>query len=618
MPVDYAGSTLGTARELNITPSSQTFTDWVGSLDTNDYYRFSLSGRSSFYLSVDNLSANADVQLLNSSGMVVASSTSSGTNAESISSNLDADTYYIRVFPYGNTNTYYNLSVATPVDYAGNTTSTAREISVGSSTSTYTDFVGSADTNDYYQFTLSNASNLRLAVNKLSADADVQLLRLNSNGTTTQVGGSAASAGTTEAININGLAAGTYLARVSQFSGDTSYNLSLSANLSAPPGSPPAVKPTSSWFSQNLKDATIRSLTQSLAADGELSRDDMIAIFRDTKTDNVVDATELKDLRAIVSKAIDLGMPDYVRVLSNKVVNSDVANQTYKGAALGNLYAGSSATQIENLIGKWFLGNDRPIAQSYDGTTYTYRKASGSLFQNGISYDDVKQGSVGDCYFLVGLSETAFRSPDTLESMFIDNGDSTYTVRFYKNGVADYVTVDKYLPTDAAGHFTYANFGDSYKSASNELWVALAEKAYAQLNESGWIGVGAGRPAVNSYNAIDGGWDYDAIAHITGLNTSYASLNFNAMVNAFEAGSFVGVTSNVSAVASNVVPNHVYAVIGYDSSTQKFTLFNPWGKDGGYLDTNSDGVGDVFKPGTLELSASQLQASYRGWTRTIA
>jgi hypothetical protein len=80
----------------------------------------------------------------------------------------------------------------------------------------------------------------------------------------------------------------------------------------------------------------------------------------------------------------------------------------------------------------------------------------------------------------------------------------------------------------------------------------------------------------------------------------------------------VGVTSNVSAVASNVVPNHVYAVIGYDSSTQKFTLFNPWGKDGGYLDTNSDGVGDVFKPGTLELSASQLQASYRGWTRTIA
>jgi hypothetical protein len=105
MPVDYAGSTLGTARELNITPSSQTFTDWVGSLDTNDYYRFSLSGRSSFYLSVDNLSANADVQLLNSSGMVVASSTSSGTNAESISSNLDADTYYIRVFPYGNANT---------------------------------------------------------------------------------------------------------------------------------------------------------------------------------------------------------------------------------------------------------------------------------------------------------------------------------------------------------------------------------------------------------------------------------------------------------------------------------------------------------------------------------
>lgn len=71
MPLDYAGNTLGTARELNIAPTTQTFTDWVGSLDANDYYRFSLSSRSSFNLSLNGLAADADVQLLDSYGNTI-------------------------------------------------------------------------------------------------------------------------------------------------------------------------------------------------------------------------------------------------------------------------------------------------------------------------------------------------------------------------------------------------------------------------------------------------------------------------------------------------------------------------------------------------------------------
>jgi subtilisin family serine protease len=51
------------------------------------------------------------VQLLNSSGSVIASSVRAGTASESITSQLSAGTYYIRVYPYsGNTN--YNLAVS--------------------------------------------------------------------------------------------------------------------------------------------------------------------------------------------------------------------------------------------------------------------------------------------------------------------------------------------------------------------------------------------------------------------------------------------------------------------------------------------------------------------------
>ncbi len=47
MPVDNAENTLGTAKELNITAGLQTFVDRIDTLDTNDYYRFSFTKRSS-------------------------------------------------------------------------------------------------------------------------------------------------------------------------------------------------------------------------------------------------------------------------------------------------------------------------------------------------------------------------------------------------------------------------------------------------------------------------------------------------------------------------------------------------------------------------------------------
>ncbi|HEY9632537.1 MAG TPA: C2 family cysteine protease [Coleofasciculaceae cyanobacterium] len=626
MPVDYAGNTLPTARALDITPSPQTFKDWVGSLDTNDYYSFSLSGRSSFNLKLDGMTANADVRLLNSSGKVVASGIAGNTGAaESINSTLEKGNYYIQVFPVGTASTYYNLSVsATPVDYAGNTITDARNITVNSIPTTYQDWVGSADLNDSYRFTLSNSSDLKLTLNGLSADADVKLLQLDSTGKTIQVGGqlgvSATSGTTAEAINLNSLAAGTYVIQVYQFSGDTYYNVSLSAtpSVNITPGNL-----TQDWFNKNLVNPTIQSLTRSLATDG-LTRNEMLQIFRAAEdgdaVNGVIDATELKDLRTIVSNTALFKMSntydyDYVRVLSNKIVNGDIANTTYQGAPLGNLYAGSSATQLEKLIGQWFLGSDRPVAQSSDKTvTYSYKNASGSLFQNGIGYPDIKQGDVGNCYFLAGLGEAALYSPNTIKSMFIDNGDNTYTVRFYNNGVADYMTVDRYLPTDASGRLVYASTGSLYNSSSNELWVALAEKAYAQLNSSGWIG----QDNTNSYQGIEGGWDGYAFSHITGNTTGYyGMLDFNSMVNYFNSGNWVGVSSKVSGVASNVVPNHAYVVTDYNASTKTFTLFNPWGVNGGYYDSNGDGVAETFKPGTVELSYSQLIANFDGWTYTF-
>jgi hypothetical protein len=368
------------------------------------------------------------------------------------------------------------------------------------------------------------------------------------------------------------------------------------------------------WFVQNLSDSGIIGKMRTLTADNLLSRNDAIALLNDTKDNDTIDQIEFSDLQKILTNAGMFNAPDYVKVLTNKVVNGDVANANYQKTTLGNLSAGSSASHMEKLINKWFLGLDRPDTTDVDGVTYTYKFVSGgSLFQNGVSYQDIYQGYVGDCYFLAALASTAFRSPSTIQSMFTDNGDNTYTVRFYNNGVADYVTVDRYLPVDGYGTFIYArqkaaSWG-APGDAANEWWYALAEKAYAQLNESGWTG----QDGTNSYSGIIAGWEGNTIKQVTGLNTTVGgSMNFDNIVNAFNSGKWITIGSKFSGVANNVVVGHAYVLVGYNpgtsnnTETAKFTLFNPWG------------VGaDSSKPGLLELSWTELLASFSDWTRTV-
>ena len=114
--------------------------------------------------------------------------------------------------------------------------------------------------------------------------------------------------------------------------------------------------------------------------------------------------------------------------LGSYVVTSNTANAKYQGQNLGNLAAGSSAAQMENLINKWFLGLDRPTAGG------TYRQMAGQLFVGGATYTDIKQGYLGDCYFMASLAEIALKNPSAITNMFIVNGDGTYTVKFYNGG----------------------------------------------------------------------------------------------------------------------------------------------------------------------------------------
>ncbi|MCA2795283.1 MAG: peptidase S8 [Microcystis flos-aquae Ma_QC_C_20070823_S18] len=260
--VDLASNTLATARAIAVGSSTNSYTDSVGSTDTNDYYCFSLANSGNFNLGLTGMTADADVQLLNSSGSVIASSLRGGSNPERITRQLSAGTYYIRVYCYtGNTN--YNLAVSAaplaPVDLAGNTLATARAITVGSSTTSYTDWVGSTDTNDYYRFTLANSGNFNLGLTGMTADADVQLL--NSSGS---VIASSTNGGTASESITSQLSAGTYYIRVYPYTGDTNYNLAVSATTATVT---PGYSAISGYGLVNAAKAVAGALNQSPFAD---------------------------------------------------------------------------------------------------------------------------------------------------------------------------------------------------------------------------------------------------------------------------------------------------------------------------------------------------------------
>ncbi len=109
--LDRAGNAPANARNLGIYTGTQTFYDFVGTVDTDDYYFFNLATPSNLRLQLDRLTANADIQLLDSSGNnVLLASTNPGTTADTIATQLAAGDYYILV--NGNTDTNYELTVS--------------------------------------------------------------------------------------------------------------------------------------------------------------------------------------------------------------------------------------------------------------------------------------------------------------------------------------------------------------------------------------------------------------------------------------------------------------------------------------------------------------------------
>jgi hypothetical protein len=107
---NLAGNTLNTALNIGTLSTDGGFRGAINTVANNAYYQFTVSNTGICEVSLDGLSADANIRLLDRNGNQLAISQNSGTASESFAYFLNAgDTYYIQVVGNNSANTNYSL-----------------------------------------------------------------------------------------------------------------------------------------------------------------------------------------------------------------------------------------------------------------------------------------------------------------------------------------------------------------------------------------------------------------------------------------------------------------------------------------------------------------------------
>lgn len=121
------------------------------------------------------------------------------------------------------------------------------------------------------------------------------------------------------------------------------------------------------------------------------------------------------------------------------------------------------------------------------------------------------QGALSDRWFLGALGAIA-TNPDLLKQVMVSRAHANrglYTVKFHKSGRWRYVHVDDRIPCNRSGMPHYARSPDP-----NEVWVMIAEKAFAKLH--------------GSYEAVSVGSLEDGLRDVVGAHSSTLRISTEA------------------------------------------------------------------------------------------
>ncbi|XP_040207330.1 calpain-8-like [Rana temporaria] len=263
-----------------------------------------------------------------------------------------------------------------------------------------------------------------------------------------------------------------------------------------------------------------------------------------------------------------------------KYLNQDYEELLAQCLASGKLFEDPTFPAAQASLGFNHLGPKSKQVQGIVWKRPAEIKEKPQFIIEGANRADVRQGSLGDCWFLCSiasltLNEECLNRVVPGDQSFDNNYAGIFHFKFWQYGQWVDVVVDDRLPTkEGKLHFVRS-------TAACEFWSALLEKAYAKLN--------------GSYEALKGGLPLEALEDFTGgvgelYHFEKATNNlFQIICKALKAKSLVTCSSKSDSgsgeivVSTNVVKNHAYSLIGAEEvsyrgdTVQLVRVRNPWG-----------------------------------------
>ncbi|MGK9170425.1 pre-peptidase C-terminal domain-containing protein [Inquilinus limosus] len=218
-------------------PSPLTAEGRVSRSDETDVYSITTAGWTDLTVELTGLTGDADLELRDGDGNSLGSSSSGGSDDERIAASVEPGTYYLVVTSYDE-DTPYRLSVSgtpgepPPPDSAGSSPSDARDLGdVTGSGAEAGDWVGPADSTDYFAFRIGERQAVTIGLDGMSADVDINL---ESDDGSTLLSGTNTD---TEAESLTAtLDPGTYYLNVYPAGSEaTEYRVTVTGAAAAPP-----------------------------------------------------------------------------------------------------------------------------------------------------------------------------------------------------------------------------------------------------------------------------------------------------------------------------------------------------------------------------------------------
>jgi hypothetical protein len=186
---DRAGSTFATARNAGVLKTSKRFSDFVGTGDGTDFYKFKMARRATVNIDLSGSSNKVRIALIqdkNGNGKLDRGETlgqqGGASTSRAISKVLSPATYFVRVQLAKGSDNYTLKFTASPLD-AGDTMGSAVKVIDPNGTLFFNESVGGSDPADFYLITFSQTTHLILAMGELSGNADLELIQdTNGNG----------------------------------------------------------------------------------------------------------------------------------------------------------------------------------------------------------------------------------------------------------------------------------------------------------------------------------------------------------------------------------------------------------------------------------------------------